>query len=73
MAHRDAEIIMPVGAVEGMSFRGEETASWDANQGEDIIRQGAGSAHIPGWKFDRDVKVAGWSRQQAALAGRYLG
>jgi hypothetical protein len=73
MAHREAEIIMPVGAVEGMTFRGEETAPWDADQREDIIRQRAGSAHVPGGKFDSDVEVTGWGCQQAALAGRYLG
>jgi hypothetical protein len=73
MAHWNAEIIMPVGAVKGMAFSGEKTAPWNADQGKDIIRQRAGSAHVPGGKFDHDVGVPGWSCQQVALTGRHLG
>ena len=73
MAHREAEIVMPVGAMEGMPFGCEETAPWDAHQWNDIIRQGAGSAHVPGGEFIHDVVVAGRSGQQNTLPGGDLG
>jgi len=67
MTHREAEIVMPVGAMEGVSFGCEETAPWDSHQWNDIIRQGAGSAHVPGGKFIHDVVVAGRGGQQNTL------
>src|SRR5664280_73335 len=73
MAHREAEIVVPVGAMEGVAFGCEETAPWDSHQWNDIIRQGAGSAHVPGGEFIHDVVVACRGRQQNNLPGGDLG
>ena len=59
--------------MEGMTFGGEETAPWDAHQWDDIIRQGAGGAHVPGGKFIVDIEIAGWCGQQNTLPGRDVG
>ena len=72
VAHRDAEVIVPVGAVEGMAFFGEETAPGYA--GQDIIVNAGGQvglAHVFGGHFDYDVEIAGRRvGRRAARAGK---
>lgn len=73
MTHRETEIVVPVGTMEGMPFISKETAPWDTHQWNDIICQGAGGAHVPGGKFIHDVVVASWGGQQNTLPGGDLG
>ena len=73
VTHRVAKIIVPVRTMESMSFIGKETCPWNAHQGDDIVRQWAGGAHVPGGKFNHDVEVTDRGGQQSALTGRDLG
>ena len=73
VTHREAEIVVPVGTMEGVANSGKETAPRHTHQWNDIIRQRAGGAHVPGGKFIHDDVVAGWCGQQNTLSGRDLG
>ena len=69
VAHRNTEIIVPVGAMEGMALVGKETGPWHTHQRDDIICEGAGGAHIPGREFDLDVELSGRCVVQTGHAG----
>ena len=73
MAHRVAKIVVPVRTMESMAFIGKETGPRNTHQGNDIIRQGAGGAHVPGGKFNHDVEVTDRGGQQSTLTGGDLG
>lgn len=52
----DTKIIVPVGAMEGMTFAGEETAPGDAGQDILVVAGGTvGGTHAAGGELDHDV------------------
>ena len=72
-AHRNAEIIMPVGAMEGMSLAGEKGGPGHTGQlvSFDIrsLRQVA-AAHVFGWHFNGNIEFPCWGARGNAVRPR---